>query len=91
MAGISPAMTRFVGCWQQEVPTIVNAQAFDRQLLKLSLSPIAHWVDDPEVTDILVYGSRHVYVRRRGGTFERVGVTWYSDADMMTAAKTIGR
>jgi hypothetical protein len=67
----------------------VNAHALDRELLKLSLSPIAPWVDDPEVTDILVYGSQHVYVRRRGGTFERVGVTWYSDAELMGPIPTL--
>ena len=43
----------------------MNAQTLDRELLKLSLSPIAAWLDDPDVTDILVYGSRRVYVRRR--------------------------
>ncbi len=69
----------------------MNAQALDKELLKLSLSPIAAWLDDPDVTDILVYGSRHVYVRRRGGGFEGVGAAWLSDADLMTAAKTIGR
>jgi pilus assembly protein CpaF len=69
----------------------VNAQTLDKELLKLSLSPIAAWLDDPEVTDILVYGSRHVYVRRRGSGFEGVGAAWFSDADLMTAAKTIGR
>jgi len=69
----------------------MNAHALDNELLKLSLSPIAPWVDDPEVTDILVFGSRHVYVRRRGGGFEGVTASWFSDADLMTAAKTIGR
>ena len=69
----------------------MNAQTLDNELLKVSLSPIAAWLDDPEVTDIMVYGSRHVYVRRRGSGFERVGAAWFSDADLMTAAKTIGR
>jgi pilus assembly protein CpaF len=69
----------------------MNAQTLDNELLKLSLSPIAPWVDDPDVTDILVYGSRNVYVRRRGGAFESVNSFWHSDADLMTAAKTIGR
>ena len=69
----------------------MKAHALDKELLKLSISPIAAWVDDPEVTDILVYGSRHVYVRRRGGAFEGVDAAWFSDADLMTAAKTIGR
>ena len=61
----------------------MDANALDNELLKLSLSPIAPWVDDPEVTDILVYGSRNVYVRRRGGGFEGVGASWLSDADLM--------
>jgi pilus assembly protein CpaF len=70
---------------------LLNANALDNELLKLSLSPIAPWVDDPDVTDILVYGSQNVYVRRRGGAFEGVDAAWFSDADLMTAAKTIGR
>jgi pilus assembly protein CpaF len=69
----------------------VNAQSLDNELLRLSLNPIAVWLDDPEVTDILVYGSRHVYIRRRGSGFEPVAAAWLSDADLMTAAKTIGR
>ena len=39
----------------------------------------------------MVYGSQHVYVRRRGTGFERVETSWFSDQDLMTAAKTIGR
>ncbi len=69
----------------------MDAQALDKELLKLSLSPIAAWLDDPEVSDILVYGSRHVYVRRRGSGFTGVSASWLSDADLMTAAKTVGR
>ena len=69
----------------------MNAQALDKELLKLSLNPIAAWLDDPEVSDILVYGSRHVYIRRRSGGFETVDAAWLSDADLMTAAKTVGR
>jgi pilus assembly protein CpaF len=64
--------------------------AANSELLKLSLSPIAPWMDDPEVTDILVYGSKHVYIRRRDGGFSKIPVSWQSDAELMTAAKTIG-
>lgn len=32
----------------------MNSRALENKLLKLSLSAIAPWVDDPEVTDILV-------------------------------------
>jgi pilus assembly protein CpaF len=69
----------------------MNSHALDTELLKLSLSPIARWLDDPDVTDILVYGSHHVYVRRRGSGFEGVSAAWLTDADLMTAAKTVGR
>jgi pilus assembly protein CpaF len=69
----------------------MNTQALDKELLKLSLNPIATWLDDPEVSDILVCGSRHVYIRRRSGGFESVDAAWLSDADLMTAAKTVGR
>lgn len=65
--------------------------AINTELLKLSLSPIAPWMDAPEVTDILVYGSKRVYVRRRDGGFVPVPASWQSDDDLMTAAKTIGR
>lgn len=68
-----------------------HANALDKELLKVSLSPIAGLLDDPQVTDIMVYGSRYVYVRRRGTGFERVEASWLSDQDLMTAAKTIGR
>jgi Flp pilus assembly CpaF family ATPase len=60
--------------WKERIS--MDANALDNELLKLSLSPIAPWVDDPEVTDILVYGSRNVYVRRRGGGFEGVADRW---------------
>ncbi len=69
----------------------MDANVLDHELLNASLNPIAPWVDDPEVTDILVYGSRNVYIRRRGGGFEGVGAKWRTDDDLMTAAKTIGR
>ncbi|HVN81115.1 MAG TPA: ATPase, T2SS/T4P/T4SS family [Terriglobia bacterium] len=63
----------------------------DRELLKVSLSPIARLLDDPEVTDIMVYGSKRVYARRRGTDFDPVETSWLSDQDLMTAAKTIAR
>lgn len=68
-----------------------NANALDKELLKVSLSPIAQLLDDPQVTDIMIYGSQHVYTRVRGSGFQRVEASWLSDEDLMTAAKTIGR
>src|SRR2546422_1868926 len=73
------------------MPMTPNATALDNELLKVSLSPIAALLDDPHVTDIMVYGSQHVYSRGRRSGFERVPVSWLSDEDLMTAAKTIGR
>ena len=71
--------------------TAPSANALDKELLKASLSPIGSLLDDPEVTDIMVLGSRQVYARRQGFGFDRVEVSWLSDEDLMTAAKTIGR
>src|SRR6059058_5947657 len=73
------------------MPMTPNANALDKELLKVSLGPIAALLDDPQVTDIMVYGSQHVCVRRRGTAFKRVEASWFSDQDLMTAAKTIGR
>ena len=55
------------------------------------LQPLAGYLGDPETTDILIYGSKRVYARKRGYGFELTGVTWHSDADLMTIAKSIGR
>jgi len=71
--------------------TTPSANALDKELLKASLSPIGTLLDDPEVTDIMVLGSCQVYARRQGFGFDRVEVSWLSDEDLMTAAKTIGR
>jgi len=60
-------------------------------LLKHLLNPIAKQLNDPETTDILIYGSKRVYARKRGGGFEKIDVSWHSDADLMSAAKAIGR
>jgi len=69
----------------------MNAKSLETELLKVLLSPIACWLGDPAVTDILVYGSQHIYLRRNGAVFQCVEASWLSDADLMTAAKTIGR
>ncbi len=68
-----------------------TALQLDKELLKVSLSPIAGLLDDPQVSDIMVYGSRQVYARTRNGCFQRAEASWLSDEDLMTAAKTIGR
>jgi pilus assembly protein CpaF len=59
--------------------------------LKHLLQPLAGYLNDPEITDILIYGSRRVYARKRGCGFTLTGVTWQSDEDLMTIAKSIGR
>jgi pilus assembly protein CpaF len=61
-------------------------------ILEQWLSPIAPFLCDPNITDILIYGSDSVHVRERGKDFEhQKGVSWETDADLMSMAKTIGR
>jgi len=69
----------------------VSGNATNANLLKASLNPIAELLKNPDVTDILVYGSKHVYARKRGGGFESFSAEWQTDADLMTVAKAIGR
>ena len=60
-------------------------------LLKITLGPIAALLDDPEVTDVFIYGPERVFVKRQGRKPERAEASWASPEDLMTAAKTIGR
>ena len=69
----------------------MSLQANDADLLKITLSPIAPWMDDREVTDICIYGKDHVYCRRRGEGFKKIEAFWKSEDNLMTAAKEIGR
>ena len=59
--------------------------------LKNMLQPLSGYLGDPEITDILIYGSKRVYARKRGCGFELTSVSWQSDEDLMTIAKSIGR
>jgi len=65
--------------------------AINMELLKISLNPIAELMDDQDVTDILVCGSKRVSVKRRGGKFEDFSAEWRSDADLMVLAESIAR
>jgi hypothetical protein len=65
----------------------MNAKSLEKELLKVLLRPIACWLGDPALTDILVYG----YLRRNRAVFQCVEASWLSDADLMTAAKIVGR
>lgn len=49
------------------------------------------WLDDPDVTDIMILGSRDIHARRRGSDFEPIPTSWQSDTDLFTTARTIGR
>ena len=61
-------------------------------VLEQWLNPIAPFLGDSNVTDILIYGSKRVYVRERGKGFEhKEKISWETDADLMSMAKTIGR
>jgi len=59
-------------------------------VLRVFLNPISPFLKNPDVTDICIYGKDKVYVRKRGTGFERLGASWKTDANLMSAAKTIG-
>ena len=48
-------------------------------------------MDDPDVTDICIYGKDFVCVRRRGEGFRQIAASWQTDDDLLSAAKTISR
>ncbi len=60
-------------------------------LLKITLGPVAAYLEDPNVTDILIYGPEKVFVKRQGCKPEKTPARWESAEDLMAAAKTIGR
>lgn len=60
------------------------------QLLQDSLNPIGSLLSDPDVTDILVYGRKDVFYRKRGMPFERNATAqWESDEKLLVAADVI--
>ena len=62
----------------------------DVKLLELTLSPIRSLLSDPDVTDILVYGSKDVFYRKRSGAFERKeNTSWESDEHLTVAVNSI--
>ena len=69
----------------------MTGQSLDLNLLKITLGPIAAYLDDPEVTDILIYGPHNVFVKRQGSKPERTSAGWTSAEDLMAAAKAVGR
>lgn len=69
----------------------MTEQSLNLNLLKITLGPIAEYLDDPEVTDILIYGPSKVFVKRQGRKPERAAAEWDTAEDLMTAAKAIGR
>jgi len=54
----------------------MNAKSLEKELLKVSLSPIACWLGDPAVTDISICGSQHTCLRRNGAVFQCVEASW---------------
>jgi len=60
------------------------------KLLEATLNPIGSLLSDPEVTDILVYGRKDVFFRRRGSGFNRKeDAQWESDEQLLVAADAI--
>ncbi|MBP7868382.1 MAG: CpaF family protein [Acidobacteria bacterium] len=69
----------------------MSGSTLNLDLLKITLGPVAPWLGDPDVTDILVYGPEKVFVKRQGRKPERAPARWESAEDLMVAAKAIGR
>ena len=59
--------------------------------LKALLGPIRPLLENPDVSDILVYGSKSIYAKRRGKGFEREPeIKWDNDKELFAAADMIG-
>jgi len=59
------------------------------ELLKYTLGPISPFLEDPQVTDILIYGPARVYVKRQGAGIVKTDACWRSEEDLMIAAEAI--
>jgi len=59
------------------------------ELLQHTLGPISQYLDDSRVTDIHIYKSDDVWVKRQGEKIRKVDSTWHSDADLMIAAEAM--
>jgi pilus assembly protein CpaF len=68
---------------QVVVPRTVKAQLF-KDIIDdlLGFGPIQALLDDPEVSEVMVNGPRHVYVERKG-VLERTGVSFQDDAHVL--------
>src|SRR6202521_4756740 len=54
------------------------------------LRPIAHLIQDPDVTEIMVNGSRHVFIERHG-LLEEVADVHVDERNLKVAVKNIAR
>jgi len=66
-----------------------SGRQLNLDLLKILLGPIAAHLEDPAVTDIYVYGSEQVFVKRQGHKIRATGCRWRTPADLMLAAESI--
>lgn len=77
--------------WQLNVPfSDLEKESLTREILNeaFALGPIEPLMQDPGVTDILVNGSKLVYVER-GGILEETKVTFKNDAHLMSVIQKI--
>jgi len=57
----------------------------ESEILKQTLAPVSELLDDPDVSDILIFGSYDVYAKRRGQDFNHE-----EDRDKELLATAIG-
>ena len=73
--------------------TILGAGDIGKQLnlelLQHTLGPISQYLDDSRVTDIHIYKSDDVWVKRQGEKIKKVNSSWHSDADLMISAEAM--
>jgi len=61
------------------------------EIIQDTLGPLKPLLADPEVTDILVFSARKIFVRRRFGDFAAHPGGWRSDEDLTVCLEAIAR
>ncbi|MBN1199209.1 MAG: CpaF family protein [Bacteroidales bacterium] len=57
----------------------------------ISLSPIKEYIEDTEVTDIIIFGYKKVCIKKRGEKLFKTDIQWASRESLRTAANQIAR
>jgi len=62
----------------------------ERNLLKQAFAPASKLLDDPRVREILIFGSQHVYAKRRGFDFSlEKDIKWDNDEELLVAVTAL--